>query len=240
MLHKTQGIVLSTLNYNDKYILVQVYTDTLGRVTYMVSKAQSKTSRVPKVLFQPLSILELEVDHQPSRDIQRVREAQRAVVFEAIPLDMVKTSMAFFLSEFLTKTLKDTEPNKNLFEFIKYAILILENAEHSIANFHMVFMLRMSHFLGFYPNLEEYKVGSLFDMLNGEFVQSQPLHRHYVTRSESEALSRLGRISFTNMHLFQFSRQDRINILNRILEYYRIHLTDFPPLKSLDVLHELF
>lgn len=240
MLHKTQGIVLGALNYNDKYILVQVYTETLGRTTYMVSKVQGKSSRVPKVLFQPLSILELEVDHQPSRDIQRIKEAQRAVVFESIPMDMVKTSMAFFLSEFLTKTLRDTEPNKNLFEFIKYAVLILENTEQPIANFHMVFMLRMSHFLGFYPNLEEYEVGSVFDMLNGEFVRSQPFHRHYVSRVESEALSRLARISFMNMHRFQFSRQDRINIINRILEYYRIHATDFPPLKSLDVLHELF
>lgn len=232
--------MLSTLNYNDKYILVQIYTEALGRVTYMVSKTQGKTSRVPKVLFQPLSILDLEVDHQTSRDIQRVKEAQRAVIYESIPLDMVKTSMAFFLSEFLTKVLRDIEPNKNLFEFIKYAALILENADQSIANFHMVFMLRMSHFLGFYPNLEDYKPGSIFDMLNGEFVSSQPLHRHYVAGAENEALSRLARISFTNMHKFQFSRQDRVNIINRILEYYRIHATDFPPLKSLEVLHELF
>lgn len=240
MLHKTQGIVLNSLNYNDKYILVQIYTERLGRVTYMVSKAQGKASKAPKALFFPLSILDLEVDHQASREIHRIREAQSACPLSSIPNDMVKTSLAFFLSEFLTRTLKDIDVNQNLFDYLKNAILVLESSEESISNFHLVFVLRLSYFLGFYPNLEEYEDGNIFDMLNGEFVRNQPLHKHYVTRGESVALSRLSRISFTNMHHFMFSRADRINVINRMVEYYRIHLNDFPALKTLDVLHELF
>lgn len=240
MLHKTQGIVLNSLNYNDKYILVQIYTNVLGRVTYMVPRVQGKGTKVPKSLFFPLSILDLEVDHQASRDIQRIREAQTAESLISIPSDMVKTSLTFFLSEFLTRTLRDVEINKNLFDYLRNSILVLESSETSIANFHIVFILKLSYFLGFYPNLEEYEDGDLFDMLNGEFVKRQPLHRHYVSRNESVALSRLSRISFSNMHHFMFSRTDRINIVNRIIEYYRIHLNDFPSLKSLDVLHDLF
>lgn len=239
MLFKTRGLVLNTINYNDKYILAQVFTESFGRVTYMVSKAKGKTSKVPRSLFSPLAILDMEVEHQASRDIQRIREARVYAHLYGIASDLTKTSMAFFLSEFLTRVLRDTS-DKLIFEFLDQSVQILDITDKSIANYHLVFMLKLSHFLGFYPNLEEYKDNGLFDMINGEFVTYQPLHRHFLNRQESKVLSLLARISYENMHYFVFTRQDRVLIINRIIEYYRLHLYDFPALKSLDVLHELF
>ncbi len=239
MLFKTRGLVLNTINYNDKYILAQVFTESFGRVTYMVSKAKGKTSKVPRSLFSPLAILDMEVEHQASRDIQRIREARAYAHLYGVASDLAKTSMAFFLSEFLTRVLRDTS-DKLIFEFLDQSVQILDITDKSIANYHLVFMLKLSHFLGFYPNLEEYKDNGLFDMINGEFVAYQPLHRHFLNRQESKVLSLLARISYENMHYFVFTRQDRVVIINRIIEYYRLHLYDFPALKSLDVLHELF
>ncbi len=232
--------MLSTINYNDKYVLVQIFTESFGRVTYMVSKAKGKNTKAPKSLFSPLALLDLEVEHQASRDIQRVREARSELFLYDISGSLSKTSMAFFMSEFLSRVLRDTNDSQLLFSFLEQSVQILEITDKSIANYHLVFMLKLSHFLGFYPNLEEYRENSLFDMINGEFVTYQPLHKHFLNRTDSKALSLLARISFENMHRFVFSRQDRINIINKILEYYRLHLYDFPALKSLDVLHELF
>lgn len=232
--------MLSTINYNDKYVLVQIFTESFGRVTYMVSKAKGKNTKAPKSLFSPLTLLDLEVEHQASRDIQRVREARSELFLYDISGSLSKTSMAFFMSEFLSRVLRDTNDSQLLFSFLEQSVQILEITDKSIANYHLVFMLKLSHFLGFYPNLEEYRENSLFDMINGEFVTYQPLHKHFLNRTDSKALSLLARISFENMHRFVFSRQDRINIINKILEYYRLHLYDFPTLKSLDVLHELF
>lgn len=240
MLFKTRGLVLNTINYNDKYILAQIFTESYGRVTYMVSKAKGKNTKAPKSLFSPLALLDLEVEHQASRDIQRVREARSELFLYDISGSLSKTSMAFFMSEFLSRVLRDTNDSQLLFSFLEQSVQILEITDKSIANYHLVFMLKLSHFLGFYPNLEEYRENSLFDMINGEFVTHQPLHKHFLNRTDSKALSLLARISFENMHRFVFSRQDRINIINKILEYYRLHLYDFPALKSLDVLHELF
>lgn len=240
MLYKTRGLVLSTINYNDKYLLAQIFTESYGRVTYMVSKAKGRSSKVPKSLFSPLAILDMEVEHQASRDIQRIREARPDMYLYDMAGNLGKTSMAFFLSEFLTRVLRDADDSKLLFEFLYQSVQILEMTDNSISNYHLVFMLKLSHFMGFYPNLEEYREGNLFDMINGEFVTYQPLHNHYLNRYDSKALSMLARISYENMHHFVFTRQGRINIINRILEYYRLHLHDFPALKSLDVLHELF
>ena len=220
MLHKTKGVVLNTINYSDKYILVQIFTEMFGQVTYMVSKTKSKNTKVPRSIFFPFAIVEMETQHQASRDIQRIKEVRNALPLFYIPTQIGKKSMDFF--------------------FLYHSIQILEMTDKSIANYHLVFMIKLSRFLGFYPNLEDYGKNYLFDMLNGEFVPYQPMHRYFLDRYESEALSRLARITYENMHHFIFNRQDRINILNRMLEYYRLHLYDFPQIKSLEVLHELF
>lgn len=240
MFYKTDGLVINTIDYSDKYILAQIFTRQYGLITYMVSKSRSKNTKVPRSLFSPLALLHLEVEHKPSRSIQRILEVQITHHQYNTMKNMYKTSMVFFLSEFLTRILKDAEANEHFYGFLKQSVLILDMTENSIANFHLVFMLKLSHFFGFQPALDGYRQNSFFDMQNGVFVVQQPLHKDYVNREESVHLARLSRISYENMHKFVFRRQDRINIINRILEYYKIHLNDFPKLKSLEVLHELF
>lgn len=240
MLHKTLGVVLSTINYNDKYLLASLYTNEFGRTTYMVPKSKSRSSKIQRSIFSPLSILEMEVEHTNKRDIQRIKEAHILFPLYSISGNMIKTSIAFFLSEFLSKILKDTDEYEIIYNYLSQSILVLEESEKGLANFHLVFMLKLTRFLGFYPNFEDYHEDDYFDMLNGIFVSAQPLHNHYVNKTDSNMLSMLSRITFENMHHFMFSRQDRLCILNRMLEYYRIHLHDFQQLKSLDILHELF
>lgn len=240
MYHKTQGIVLNTINYNDKYLLVSLYTNQFGRVTYMVPKSKSKTAKIPKSIFTPLTILDLETDHRPAREIQRIKEVQIIHPHYSVSGNIIKTSIALFLSEFLTKILKDTDEYRIIFSYLSDSIQILEECDKGLANYHLVFILKLSRFLGFYPNLENYVEGDFFDMLNGTFVNKQPLHKYYVNKSDSKALSLLARINYENMHYFKFSRLERQNIINRMIEYYRIHLNDFQNLKSPDILHELF
>ncbi len=141
MLYKTKGLVLNTINYNDKYVLVQVFTESFGRVTYMVSKAKGRNSKAPRSLFSPLAVLDLEVEHQASRDIQRVREARSEFYLYDISADLSKTSMAFFLSEFLSRVLRDTNDSQLLFSFLEQSVQILEMTDKSIANYHLIFML---------------------------------------------------------------------------------------------------
>ena len=135
---------------------------------------------------------------------------------------------------------KETEPDSRLFEYLFESIQLLELSDKGVANFHLVFLLRLLHYLGIYPNVESYVAGSCFDMLNGVFVDRIPMHRHYLNRQESVVLARLLKISFENMSLYSFSRQDRVSVINRILEYYRLHLPDFPEIKSLSVMQSLF
>ncbi len=240
MYHKTQGIVLNNANYNDKYSIVHIFTRDFGRISYLLPKSRSKKSKTNNLLFSPLSILNLEIEHLPLREIQRLKEVERQVLLYEIGSDVTKVSLVFFLSEFLSKVLRETDNNALLFDYLKNSIETLEESGRGLANFHLAFLLGLTKFLGIYPNLKNYREGYYFDILNAEYVDREPSHNHYLRRGESQYLALLSKMNFRNMHLFKMSRSDRNTIVDKLLQYYRLHLYDFHRLKSLDVLREIF
>ena len=135
---------------------------------------------------------------------------------------------------------REQESDLRLFQYLYESIHLLEYADKGIANFHLVFLLGLLQPLGIFPNVEAYHPGDYFDMLNGLFTDDLPLHSHFLNESDSAVFVRLLRIGFDNMALFGFSRQDRHAILQYILAYYRLHLPDFPEIKSLSILQSLF
>jgi DNA repair protein RecO (recombination protein O) len=116
----------------------------------------------------------------------------------------------------------------------------LEDTTEGIANFHLVFLLRLLTFLGISPNAGTYTPNAWFDLQNGIFTPHPPLHRNYLNQAESLILTRLLRISYENMPLYTFSRHDRVNILRKIITYYRLHLPEITEIKSLAILQTLF
>jgi DNA repair protein RecO (recombination protein O) len=217
-----------------------MYTESFGRASYLIGRNLGKKSMVSKALFMPLSILDMEVNHLPKREIQRVKESKVCFPFSGICTDLVRNMLALFIAEILYRVLKETGPDPRLFDYLYKSVHLLENTTQGIANYHLVFLLGLLRHLGVFPRIETQKEGDYFDMLNGVFIDKIPVHQYYLDEEESTVFARLLRISFENMSLYSFSRRDRVNIINRILEYYRLHLPEFPEIKSIAVMQSLF
>ena len=241
MLQTTRAIVLRTIKYKDTSLIADVYTDVRGRCQLSLRIPKTGRGKVPVVLFQPLALLELEIDVRPHTNIYKVTEAKTLLPFSDIPFNPYKQAIVMFLSEFLTRALREEEQNQSLFEYLYYSISFLDGSSAGFSNFHVVFLLRLSRFLGIYPNFENYHAGDYFDLQNATFVGLRPLtHTHYLAPEEAVYIPQLSRINFETMHLFRFSRTERNRMLTVLNEFYRLHLPDFPELKSLQVLRELF
>lgn len=240
MLHKTQGVVLSVSSYSDVYSIVQIFTRDFGRVAYLLPKKGGKRSKTKSSLFFPLSLLALEVEHLPLREIQRLKDAERVVPLYDMCTNVTKTSVVFFLAEFLSKVLRETHENELIFDFLRNSIETFEELDRGLANFHLAFLLGLTRFLGIYPNLDNYRKNTFFDLLNSEFVSIRPPHNHFLPPAQSAYLKIFSRMNYANMHLYKLSRSDRNTIVENLLVYYRLHVYDFPSLKSLEVLRELF
>lgn len=240
MFLKTRAIILHCIKYSDKAIIVHLISEERGRLACIVYGASNKKSGLRMAFFQPLSLIEADIEMRPDKELHRIKEVRLTDMLVQIPGNPVKNALALFLAEFLFRTVKEPQTDKHMFLFLHHSILILEHSQQGIANFHLTLLLHMTRFLGFFPNAESIGSAFYFDMMNGVFTSACPVHKHILQPQESAVLYRLMRINYENMHLFHFSRSERIKILDYILAYYRIHLTEFGEIKSLPILSELF
>ena len=79
-----------------------------------------------------------------------------------------------------------------------------------------------------------------FDLREARFCNTAPLHRDFLQPDEARMIQLLMRMDFPTMHLFRLSRHERNRIAEVLLHYYRLHIPQFPELKSLGVLRELW
>ena len=240
MLTKTQAIVLHSLKYGESRLIVDMFTRSQGHLTFIVNIPKSSSSKVKKQFFQPLSLLELEVDIRPKVQLQKLSDVRLLQPFSSIPFEPFKLSISLFIAEFLYYALRSEQCNENLFDYVVNSILWLDGQEDCFANFHLVFLMRLSRFLGFYPNIDDYMSGDYFDLRESMFCQMPPVHRDFLDPQEAEKVQLLMRMDYPTMHLFRMSHHDRNRFLEVVLKYYRLHLPDFPEMKSVVVLQELF
>ncbi len=240
MLTKTQAIVLHSLKYGETRLIVDMFTRSQGRQSFIVSIPKSVKGKIKKQLFQPLTLLEIESDLRPKLQLQKLSDIRLASPFSSIPFDPNKLSISLFIAEFLYYALRSEQHNEPLFDYIVNSIQWLDAQTDRFANFHLVFLMRLSRFLGFYPNLEHYQSGDYFDLRESIFLSAPPVHRDFLHPQEAEKIQLMMRMDFPTMHLFRMSHQERNRLLEVSLIYYRLHLPDFPELKSVSVLQELY
>ena len=240
MLTKTQAIVLHSLKYGESRLIVDMFTRTFGRQSFIVSIPKTPKSKIKKQFFQPLTLLEIETDIRPKLQLQKLNDVRLLTPFASIPFEPDKLAISLFVAEFLYYALRSEQRNELLYDYLENSIMWLDGQQSSFANFHLVFLLRLTRFLGFYPNLDDYEDGDYFDLRESEFMRQPPVHRDFLHPEEAQKVQLMMRMDFATMHLFRMSHDDRNRLLEVSIKYYRLHLPDFPEMKSIEVLQALY
>ena len=239
MLQKTRGIVLRTLKYGDNGIITTIYTKAFGRMSFIMQGIHGKKSSVKGNLLKQLFLLEMEVDYKPGRELQRVKELKNISPFGSIPFGIAKSSLAIFLAELLEKVVREEESRPELFEFLYRSIQMLDLMEDGVNNFHLIFLIQLTQFLGFAPTNNFSASNQFFDMIAGKFVLLPPIHPWSLKNHESLVLTQLIGLNYQNSPEFKPDQGLRRILLDFVLEYYGLHLGDKLNLRSLEILREL-
>ncbi|MVZ65818.1 DNA repair protein RecO [Sphingobacterium sp. DK4209] len=237
MLHQTKGITLKITNYSESSVVAQIYTEAFGLQSYLINGARKPKAKISTNMLQPFHLLELVVYNKENNNLQRIKEAQHSPVLKHVPLDIVKSSIALFLNEILYKVLRHQATDKHLFEFLENAIMWLDESEVGLANYHLIFLLKLTHYLGFKPSFNDQPY---FDLIEGRFVSILPPHVYTLQEPYTSILRELANSSFSNCNKTRLKREDRSYLLQKLVDYYRLHTENFGELNSLYVLEEIF
>lgn len=238
--HKTKGIVIKVVRYGETSIIAGIYTELFGLQSYLVNgvRASSKKGSGRANLFQPGAILDLIVYHNEFKNLQRIKEFKWAVLYDKIFFNVYHNSVALFMVELLQRTLKQPEPNPDLFHFIEDAFLYLDHSDNTIiANFPLYFALHLSSFYGFKFD-DKYSAKNIFlDLKEGEFVSERPLHSYYLDQEFSEITSHLLKVMQpAELNQVKLNQETRRILLHAYENFYALHVQDFGTLKTLPVL----
>ena len=223
MLHKTRGIVLGHIKYGDTSIISKIYTEEFGLQTYIINGVRSKSSKNKIALFQPLTLLDMVVYYKENRDINRISEIKCNTVFHSIPFEQKKICIVIFISELLSKTIKEHHSNKELFEWILHSIAYLDEVSEKYENLHLQFMIQLAAFLGFSP-------GSVEDIIEEIRIS--------LTEEEKNSMECL--MTAAPDEYVRIDNQTRRHLLDCLIRYYAVHIDNFGTINSLSVLQEVF
>ncbi len=236
MLVKTKAIVISSIKYQEKSLIVKCFTESDGLKSYFVQSAfSSKKSNQKIAYFQPLTLLEIEASHKNKGTLEHFKEIKLATAYQTINTDVIKSTIVIFLSEMLHHSIQEEEKNESLFTFLETALLWLDTHEET-SNFHIILLLEVTKFLGFYPDTSEIE-GNHFEMKEGYFTPF--LGTSCLSEHETFLFKKLIALKFDSDQKV-FAGIERQILLKILLEYYSIHLDGFKKPKSLEVLKEIF
>ena len=217
--------------------MLNLFTDELGYVVTSVKVGRRSKVRLSHI--QPQTLLSVELHGRPSQQVMHVTECVALPGCERLMVEPNKMLMAQFLAEFLQHALRSMQRDERLFDFLYESICRYNDIERGATNFHLIFLIKLTHYLGFFPNLEGFDSGVCFDLENGCFVRRLPLHTNYLLPEATMALANLLRMDYETIYLYEVNRRQRNEILDYIIKYYKLHMAEFGELKSLDVLRSL-
>lgn len=236
MLIKTKAIVISSLKYQEKSLIVKCFTQSEGLKSYFVRDAFSSRKSNQKIAyFQPLTILEIEAIHKNKGTLENFKEIKIATPFQSIYADIYKSTIVLFISEILHHSIHEEEKNEALFTFLETALNWLDT-HNDIANFHLILLLEITKYFGFYPDISQLE-NPFFEIREGVFIPFQAVNS--LSEHESSLLKKLIELRFESDKK-TFHSSERQIILKILIEYYGFHLEGFKKPKSLEVLREVF
>lgn len=237
----TPALVLHTTAYSETSVIAKLFTRQLGVRSYILKGVRKGGSKTKQNLLQPLRYLDLVVYNNPKTQLNYLKEVAphddgvSSTITASMADEAIRNAVIFFMTELLYKSLREEEPDQALFDYVAETLVRLqEPVDASYSQLPIVFMLKLSKYLGIEP-LDNYSSREpLFDIRDGCFQSVGDLTLDSAT-------------SLLLHHFLQAVHEDaeypittlsqRTQLINWLLEYYQMHLSDFRNFKSHEILH---
>ena len=247
-------IVLHLTKYGDSSLVVHAIDSQKGRCSYMLRGA-GRSKHVTVGAFHNLAVLDIVSVESPKSSMAYLKEYEPAIPLDSLRSDVVKNSIALFISELLYRTIVEQNSDDRLFTWLCDAIARLdalgceadattdsqagapnsldgrtaEDAGNSTASQGNVANFHLWFLAGFCT------VMGFGPAREGLFDGCDLLHADNLA-----LLRQLTAAEFTEAMAIPLTGARRRDFCEQMIRYISYHLGINLNLRSLDVLHELY
>jgi len=237
--YESKGIIFRNIKYGESSIICDIYTEDKGLRSFIVSGVRNAKSKTAAGIYRPLHIVQLTAYDAGSGKLARIKEIHFDYVFQYINIHVVRSGMALFMLEIARNALRNDEADPDLFRFIRDSLIKLDASEQISPLFHIKFMIELSHILGFgaLPNRNENTV--IFDLLNGQFDIEGEVIQYRMDKEVSHHFFTLLECETEKIGELQIPKNIRMQMLDDLITYFRLHVPGFKEIMSKDVLMKI-
>jgi DNA repair protein RecO (recombination protein O) len=239
MLHTDDAVVLQLIPHKEHNAIVKLLTCEYGLVSCWINSLHNKSSGIRMAGLQPLTLIKAVIERRETKQLSALKEMQVSFFPSAISHNMEKNAVAIFIAELISHTIRESETDVSLFEFLRESIILLNNTSDKCANFHIIFMLNLSNHFGLLPKNSFSAQTPYLNLEEGNYQAKTPLHTYFLYPDESEWISKLSVLPVESFAEAKIPAPLRKNILHGLLKYFELH-TGMAPLKSHLVLEDVF
>ncbi len=227
-----KAIVLQSIKHGDKKYILKLYTYKNGLVTSSV--VLNKNIRASHIF--PLSLINVELILKQSKTVHQITEISCYYILSGIHQSFSKLSIAQFLNEILIKSLRESQTNSGLYDFVESCLFYLNDSETDFINIHLYFLIEFTKYFGVEPQNNYSVHAQYFDCREGGFSSKSLVFPLGFGAEDSMIFSEFLK---TNALKIKLSNTHRQIILDLLLAYYQFHFPGFNKIKSLEVLKEI-
>ena len=237
MITKSKAIVLKNFKYGEDSLICKCFTEEHGLLSFFLKGINKKSkSGFKKSQFELLNNLSVIYNYKQNSNFKFFKEVKINFIYKDIPFNIYKNAISIFISEIFIKSIKNEGPDKSLFFFLEKSLTILDESR-TVNNFIIIFLLNLTKFLGFYPNIKS--SGNYFNLYSGVFENKKSVD-YSVNEFNSIIIKKFLGTNFAQFEDVQINNETRSEIIATLIKYFETHCPGFKKPRSLDILYEIF
>ncbi|MEA3496774.1 MAG: DNA repair protein RecO [Bacteroidota bacterium] len=240
MLVKSKGIVIKTTRFSETSVIAKIYTDSHGMLSFHIPGVHSKRASIKPSFLQALQILDMNIYFNENKNLHKIKEVKSELLNNNIHFDIKRLSVAVIISELIYKTIKEEEPNEYLFNFLLKSIKLLDEKAENIPDFLLIFIVQLTKYLGFSPTNNFSTKNVFFNLSEGMFSPTKSKENETIKMPESKWFGIVIDTPIGSVGKNKIPRAVRMELLQKMIVYYQIHISNFQDLKSFDIFTNIF
>jgi DNA repair protein RecO (recombination protein O) len=143
---KTDAIVLRSLKHSESSVIINVFTESQGRISLLAKGARKAKQHVPLDSF---SLINTVFRSKSSREIQLLTSAELIDPFLRIRDNLKTIYIAIGMCELVLKTTEPNDPNPLLFKYLAQSLEGMNKTRTNHRNYFYFFIMGMLEAIGF-------------------------------------------------------------------------------------------